>query len=103
VRCPNADRLGVWGNCLIRFCPRIAFALAGIAVLELAGCGRNGPLELPPGPATPAASTQLTTPDGKPVPGSLEDTAMKTGFDAQGRPVAAQGQKKSFILDPLLQ
>jgi predicted small lipoprotein YifL len=83
---------------LIRFCPRIAFALAGIAVLELAGCGRNGPLELPPGPATPAASTQLTTPDGKP-----EDTAMKTGFDAQGRPVAAQGQKKSFILDPLLQ
>jgi hypothetical protein len=45
----------------------------------------------------------LTTPDGRPVPGSSEDTAMKTGFDAQGHPVAAQGEKKSFILDPLLQ
>ncbi len=79
--------------------------MAGIAVMALAGCGRNGPLELPPGPATgtPTASTQLTTPDGKPVPGSSEDTAMKTGFDTQGRPVATQGQKKSFILDPLLQ
>jgi predicted small lipoprotein YifL len=95
----------VWGIALSRFCPRIALALAGVARLGLAGCGRNGPLELPPGPATatPTASTQLTTPDGRPVPGSSEDTAMKTGFDAQGHPVAAQGEKKSFILDPLLQ
>jgi predicted small lipoprotein YifL len=90
---------------LVRFCPRFALALAGIAVLALAGCGRNGALELPPGPATatPTASTQLTTPDGKPVPGSSEDAAIKTGFDSQGRPVATQGAKKSFILDPLLQ
>jgi predicted small lipoprotein YifL len=83
----------------------VAFAVVCIAVLALAGCGRNGPLELPPGPATatPTARTQLTTPDGKPVPGSPDDTAVKTGFDAQGRPVAAQGQKGSFFLDPLLQ
>jgi predicted small lipoprotein YifL len=83
----------------------VAFAVVGIAGLGRAGCGRNGPLELPPGPATatPTARTQLTTPDGKPVPGSPDDTAVKTGFDAQGRPVAAQGQKGSFILDPLLQ
>ena len=80
-------------------------AVAGIAVLALAGCGRNGPLELPPGPATPApqASTQLTQPDGTPIPGSPQDTAMKTGFDQYGRPVAAPGERKSFILDPLLQ
>ena len=37
------------------------------------------------------------------APGSPQDTAMKTGFDAQGNPVAAPGQKRSFILDPLLQ
>jgi predicted small lipoprotein YifL len=76
-----------------------------MALLGLAGCGRNGPLELPPGPATatPSASTQLTTPDGKPVLGSSDDTAMKNGFDSRGRPVAAQGEKKAFILDPLLQ
>ena len=28
---------------------------------------------------------------------------MKNGFDAQGNPVAAAGQKRPFILDPLLQ
>jgi len=70
----------------------------------LSGCGRAGPLELPPGPAvTPAPSAQLTQPDGSPVPGSAQDTAMKNGFDSQGNPVATTGQKKSFILDPLLQ
>ncbi len=77
-------------------------ALAG--VLGLAGCGREGPLELPPGPAqAPAATSQLRSPDGTPAPGSPQDTAMKNGFDAQGNPVAAAGQKRPFILDPLLQ
>jgi predicted small lipoprotein YifL len=78
-------------------------ALAG--VLALTGCGREGPLELPPGPApaTPAATSQLRSPDGTPAPGSPQDTAVKTGFDAQGNPVATPGQKRSFILDPLLQ
>ncbi len=81
----------------------LAAALGG--VLALSGCGREGPLELPPGPApaAPAATSQLTSPDGTPAPGSPQDTAMKTGFDAQGNPVAAAGQKRSFILDPLLQ
>jgi predicted small lipoprotein YifL len=80
--------------------------IAGVAVLALAGCGRNGPLELPPGPAavpTPSvSSSQLTQPDGTPIPGSPQDTAMKTGFDAQGHPVATTGPRRSFILDPLL-
>jgi len=82
---------------------RILLALAGIAALGLSACGRAGPLELPPGPAvTPAPSAQLTMPDGSPTPGSPQDAALKEGFDAQGNPVAAPGQKKSFILDPLL-
>jgi predicted small lipoprotein YifL len=83
---------------------RLALAAAIAAALALAGCGRVGPLELPPGPAAapPAAGAQLTSPDGTPVPGSAQDTAVRNGFDAQGKPVAAQGEKKSFILDPLL-
>ncbi len=82
---------------------RIAVAVAGLAALGLGGCGRAGPLELPPGPAaTPAPSSQLTMPDGTPVPGTAQDSAMKTGFDQQGNPVAAPGQKRTFILDPLL-
>jgi predicted small lipoprotein YifL len=82
----------------------VLLAGAGITALALSACGRNGPLELPPGPATPAAaSTQLTLPDGSPAPGSSQDTALKTGFDRNGNPVASPGQKKPFILDPLLQ
>jgi predicted small lipoprotein YifL len=71
--------------------------------LALSACGRAGPLEPPPGPATvPVPSAQLTQPDGSPAPGSPQDTAAKSGFDAQGNPVATPGQKRSFILDPLL-
>jgi len=83
---------------------KAAVAAGLTAALGLAGCGRAGPLELPPGPAaTPAPRAQLTQPDGSPAPGSPQDTAVKTGFDARGNPVAAVGQKKPFILDPLLQ
>jgi hypothetical protein len=42
-------------------------------------------------------------PDGSPVPGSAQDTALKNGFDSQGNPVATPGQKRPFLLDPLLQ
>ena len=88
----------------VRWPVRVAFAVAGLAALTLAACGRVGPLELPPGPAAaPAPSAQLKSPDGSPVPGSPEDGALKTGFDSQGNPVSPPGQKKSFILDPLLQ
>jgi predicted small lipoprotein YifL len=72
----------------------------GFVALGLAGCGRAGPLEPPPGPAA-VPSAQLTQPDGSPAPGSPQDTAVKSGFDSAGNPVAT-GQKRSFILDPLL-
>ena len=83
----------------------VALAVASAGALALAGCGREGALELPPGPApaTPAVSSQLQSPDGTPAPGSTQDPALKSGFDAQGNPVATPGQKRSFILDPLLQ
>jgi len=87
---------------LIRVTIRATLLLAAVAALT--GCGRVGALQLPPGPAAPppAANAQLTSPDGTPAPGSPQDPAVTTGFDAQGNPVAPRGQKKSFILDPLL-
>jgi predicted small lipoprotein YifL len=81
------------------------FALAALigCALALAGCGRAGPLEPPPGPAAVSTPTaQLTQPDGSLAAGSPQDAAAKSGFDAQGNPVASPGQKRSFILDPLL-
>jgi predicted small lipoprotein YifL len=85
-------------------CATFAAVLLTSAALALSACGRAGPLEPPPGPAAvPTPTAQLTRPDGSPVPASAQDAALKNGFDAQGNPVATPGQKRSFILDPLLQ
>jgi predicted small lipoprotein YifL len=91
-------------ECVLARFRLVLMAVAMTGAYGLSGCGREGPLELPPGPAAgPLPTTQLRSPDGTPVPGSPEDTAVKTGFDAAGNPVASPGQKRSFILDPLLQ
>jgi predicted small lipoprotein YifL len=86
---------------------RRTIALAGsIAVaLALSACGRAGPLEPPPGPAAiPAPTAQVVQPDQPLSAGAAaEAAAQKTGFDAQGNPVATSGSKRPFILDPLLQ
>jgi predicted small lipoprotein YifL len=83
----------------------LLFVAGFAAAVALAGCGREGPLEQPPGPASsaPAVTSQLRSPDGTPAPGSPQDTAAKTGFDAQGNPVATPSRNRPFILDPLLQ
>jgi predicted small lipoprotein YifL len=89
-----------------------ALALLGVAASGLAGCGRAGPLEPPPGPAFGAAPTASAVPAvapaspvGGPVAGgpTPPEVAQKNGFDAYGNPVAPPGEKKSFLLDFLLQ
>jgi len=90
--------------------PIIAATLVA-AAFALAACGRVGPLEPPPGPALGVAPTAAAPPPapasttGGPVVSgpTAQETAQKTGFDANGNPVAPPGQKKSFLLDPLLQ
>jgi predicted small lipoprotein YifL len=65
-------------------CATIAAILMGLA---LAGCGRKGPLELPPGAA-------VSDPAGNPP-----------RLGPNGEPVAAAPQpppKRSTVLDPLL-
>jgi hypothetical protein len=42
-------------------------------------------------------------PGSPPASETPQETAARTGFDAHGNPVAAPGQKRPFILDPLLQ
>ena len=89
------------------------FAL-GAAVslaLGLAGCGRKGPLDLPPGdmPSPQANASNLTQPAFGPssiTPGSQQQTSgsAPNAVDAQGRPIYQPAPKnKSFILDPILQ
>lgn len=97
-----------------RFKVIVAVAAAVITALGLSACGRNGALEMPPGPAgaQPAPTVSSGSPASGLLPGTSssssdtaatpQETVAKTGFDAQGNPAASQGQKKPFILDPLL-
>jgi predicted small lipoprotein YifL len=85
---------------LDRLSVSLALVAAIIAALGLSACGRNGGLELPPGPAT-SQPTAAAAPDVS-ASGTPQDTGAKTGFDAYGNPVAPPGQKKPFFLDPLL-
>jgi predicted small lipoprotein YifL len=75
--------------------------LLGVTVLALAGCGRKGPLDLPPN----AASAQ--TPVQAPATDTESERASTPGvfnpsYGADASPVAPRGTKKPFILDPIL-
>ena len=84
--------------------------MALIVPLALAGCGRKGPLDPPPSAATPPPPTQQYQP--APSTTGLIDPLTPTG-EAQQAPVRrrcrpprslpAQPQRKSFLLDPLIQ
>ena len=88
-----------------------ALALLGVAAVSLAACGRNGPPELPPGPVFSAAPPPVAAPAGPPAPpGSAEDMrdkqyekSVQNGFDRNNVPVAPPSERRSFILDFLLQ
>jgi hypothetical protein len=90
---------------------RAGFVLGvlGVAAVSLAACGRAGPPEPPPGPIfssyNPPAAAPAPPPVGAPVAGApvTPDQAQKTGFDAYGNPIAPPSERKSFILDFLLQ
>lgn len=84
------------------------FAVIGAlaAAFALAGCGRKGPLDPPP----TAAGVQPVQVANQGARGGLnplqtgQDTpAAPAAFDAQGRPVAAKGAKKSLPMDWLIE
>lgn len=98
-----------------------AAILALVATLALAGCGRRGPLELPPGaPGAPAnaatAEQQTRVLNDQDTPGLIQDpntvyeqsaAAKQQIFKEQPapRPINAPPAAKTgsgFVLDPLL-
>ena len=83
--------------------PRSGWAIIvlGAAALALGGCGRKGPLDLPPtaqaqAPA-PAPAASDTEAQRAAQPGVFNPT-----YGTDAAPAASKGQKKSFVLDPLL-
>jgi predicted small lipoprotein YifL len=72
--------------------------LLAAVVLTLGGCGRKGPLDLPPTGSqssnvapTDTAGQQAVTP-----------SVFNSTYGTDAAPAAPKGAKKSFILDPLL-
>ena len=77
----------------------IAFACA------LAGCGRKGPLDLPPSASgyqgTPGQTDDNNSPAAQPAAtaqGNLYDTTVNSNKSI----IAPKGPKKRIILDPIL-
>lgn len=74
---------------------RWALVVIAVATLALAGCGRKGGLDLPSGAVETPESAASSAPAAK---GDVFDSSYGTNAP----PVAAKGQKKRIILDPLL-
>ncbi|MEN3351244.1 MAG: hypothetical protein V7632_4879 [Bradyrhizobium sp.] len=67
-----------------------------VSALALGGCGRKGPLDLPP-TANAAPATADTETERANQPSVFNPT-----YGSETGPVASKGAKKPFILDPLL-
>ena len=72
-----------------------AIVLLSVATLSLGGCGRKGPLDLPP---SASGANAAAAPDEAEV-------GTKSGIfnsNVDSAPTAPKGRKKPFVLDPLL-
>jgi predicted small lipoprotein YifL len=77
-----------------------AFVLLAAATLALAGCGRKGPLDLPPNASTPAlAATQS---DIEAQREASKPSVFDSSYGTDAPPTAPKGNKRPFLLDPLL-
>ena len=78
-----------------------AIIVLSLTALALAGCGRKGPLDLPPTASNAPVANGV-------APTDTETEAQKTpsvfnpSYGADAAPAAAKGKKKPFVLDPLL-
>ncbi len=77
-----------------------AIIVLSVAALVLGGCGRKGPLDLPP-TASNAAPTAQVNGDTETERAS-QPSVFNPTYGADAGPSAPKGNKRPFILDPLL-
>ena len=79
---------------------RWAILLLSAAALALGGCGRKGPLDLPPTASSqqPAAAVPADTEADQ----ASKPSVFNPSYGADAPPTAGRGPKRSFVLDPLL-
>jgi predicted small lipoprotein YifL len=83
---------------------RLTLIGAFVVAFALAGCGRKGPLDPPPSASLAGASQPNVpgSPNGPQKPVGGDASQGNAGIGADGRPVAAKGQRKHIPLDVLL-
>jgi predicted small lipoprotein YifL len=81
-------------------CRGWAILVLSAAVLALGGCGRKGPLDLPP--STPPQAAAAAQADADHEPAASQPSVFNPYYGTDAPPAAAKGSRKSFILDPLL-
>jgi predicted small lipoprotein YifL len=77
-----------------------AIILLSAAVLALGGCGRKGPLDLPPN--TPPQAAAAAQADADHQPAASQPSVFDPTYGTQAPPATPKGPKRPFILDPLL-
>ena len=86
-----------------KFSPRSSgwvIIFVSAAVLALGGCGRKGVLDLPPN--TPPQAAAAAQQDADHEPAASSPSVFNPYYGSDAPPTATKGNKKSFILDPLL-
>jgi predicted small lipoprotein YifL len=78
-----------------------AIIVLGLSALALAGCGRKGPLDLPP-TASSASTANIPAPTDTEMETQRTPSVFNPTYGSEAPPAAPKGSKKSFILDPLL-
>ena len=82
-------------------CQGWAIIFLSAAVLALGGCGRKGPLDLPPTASPAAAAAAQADADHEPA-ASRPPSVFNPSYGTDAPPTAPKGGKKAFVLDPLL-
>ena len=74
--------------------------LSAAALLALGGCGRKAGLDLPPN--TPPQAAAAAQADADHEPAASRPSVFNPYYGTDAPPAATKGNKKPFILDPLL-
>jgi predicted small lipoprotein YifL len=80
-------------------CQGWAIIFLSAAVLALGGCGRKGPLDLPP---TSSAQPAAAAPTDTAAEQASRPSVFNPSYGTDAPPSAPKGGRKAFVLDPLL-
>jgi predicted small lipoprotein YifL len=99
----GAARIGDFDvTCYDRPNYRWALILLGGVALALSGCGRKGPLDLPPTASSQPPPVAAVQPDPAAAAEASKANLFNPNYGSDQLPVAGKGPKRPFALDPLL-